>query len=189
MKQAHSTPYIRSRSSDESDPDEKENSLPNAAAELGVDDDETMYKYNGVHFNAGCSCSSTDLSNLADFYNESEDPVVTEHWMSLYQEQKDGIHAAAQAALLQSMDKHLSDSVDQLLAEYSPKRLTPEKRDTMVRCLVNRSMDRLPTIGEGFFALEKCYSADFPPSFEFPSARLARSKEMPNIADIDEYDD
>ena len=84
----------------------------------------------------------------------------------------------------------ISDSVDDLLHQ-SPKR-SPKAMDG---CLskdapINRSMDlpmNLNAANQGFFALEKCQSADFQGKhFDLPRSRLLRSKEMPNIADVDD---
>lgn len=53
---------------------------------------------------------------------------------------------------------------------------------------MNKSMD-IPMLSketEGFFALSKCQSADFKPKIDVPRQRLLRSKEMPNIADVDD---
>lgn len=43
--------------------------------------------FGGVQFNTGSS-SSTDLSQLLQFYNESGNPEITEQWMNLYRAQK-----------------------------------------------------------------------------------------------------
>jgi hypothetical protein len=177
MKQAHSSPYIRARlNDDDTELEEKENSVP---AVMSADESISQPALRTVHFNAGCSCSSTDLSNLVDFYNESSDEFVVKHWMNLYQEQKD-----------QARNNIPTATSNRAVSMESLKKTCVDKKDYMSKCFANRSMDRLPTINEGFFALEKCYSADFPPSdYHLPPSRLARSKEYANFADIVDYGD
>jgi hypothetical protein len=163
--------------------------------------DEIIYQINDVQFNAGCSSSSTDLDKLIEFYNSHSDEETLAQWMNIYEEQKlaNSISAASNnnnnnngTNLSRFKNRDISDSVDDLLHQ-SPKR-TLKTIDALSKdAPFNRSMD-LPIHGsnnDGFFALEKCQSVDFHSTkFDLPSARLLRSKEMPNIADIedDEYD-
>jgi len=63
-----------------------------------------------MQFNTGSS-SSTDLSNLIHFYNNSDNPDVVSHWMGLYEEQK--ITSASQHAewSTRGMDNMVPDRI------------------------------------------------------------------------------
>jgi len=148
--------------------------------------DEIFSKMSAVQFDAGCSSSSTDLDKLIKFYNEHNDEETLAQWMNIYEEQKLANSIAAASSPLTKKKKEISDSVDDLFHQ-SPKRTTNPIDYLTKEVPFNRSMD-LPIAGrenDGFFALEKCQSADFPLKFELPR-KLLRSKEMPNIADVDD---
>jgi hypothetical protein len=162
--------------------------------------DEIIYQINAVQFNAGCSSSSTDLDKLIEFYNSHSDEETLAQWMNIYEEQKlaNSISASSNrnhnnnngSNLGRFKNRDISDSVDDLL-HSSPKR-TLKTIDALSKdAPFNRSMDLPPihsTNNDGFFALEKCQSVDFTPTkkYDLPTARLQRSKEMPNIADIED---
>jgi hypothetical protein len=156
--------------------------------------DEIIYQINAVQFNAGCSSSSTDLDKLIEFYNSHSDEETLAQWMNIYEEQKLANSISANnnnngSNLGRFKNRDISDSVDDLLHQ-SPKR-TLKTIDALSKdAPFNRSMD-LPighsSNNDGFFALEKCQSVDFTPTkFDLPTTRLLRSKEMPNIADIED---
>jgi hypothetical protein len=167
--------------------------------------DEIMYQINAVQFNAGCSSSSTDLDKLIEFYNNHSDEDTMAQWMNIYEEQKlansiatnsragnnnnNHHHYGGETNLGRFKNRDISDSVDDLLHQSPTKRI-PKAIDALNKeAPFNRSMD-LPITGadkDGFFALEKCQSVDFHTTkFDLPSARLLRSKELANIADIDD---
>jgi hypothetical protein len=164
--------------------------------------DEIMYQINAVQFNAGCSSSSTDLDKLIEFYNNHSDEDTMAQWMNIYEEQKlansiatnsragnNNNHYGGETNLGRFKNRDISDSVDDLLHQSPTKRI-PKAIDALNKeAPFNRSMD-LPITGadkDGFFALEKCQSVDFHTTkFDLPSARLLRSKELANIADIDD---
>lgn len=90
-----------------------------------------------------------------------------------------------------------SDSADNLpktVINKTPKAAVTQKSP------FNRSMDAIQKQNEGFFTLgklcsaiiyflEKCYSADFPTKIEMPTSRLMRTKEMPDITDVDDSEE
>uniref|UniRef100_A0A7E4VC92 Uncharacterized protein n=1 Tax=Panagrellus redivivus TaxID=6233 RepID=A0A7E4VC92_PANRE len=154
---------------------------------IDFDKADLLGRISAVQFNAGCSSSSTDLDKLIEFYNDHSDEDVLAQWMTIYEEQKlansIGKVVRQTSPLSRHKNREISDSVDDLLHQ-SPKRQNPRHSSVDF----NRSMD-LPIHGQdldGFFALEKCRSADFWPKYDLPLSRLSRCKEMPNIADVDD---
>uniref|UniRef100_A0A914DEV3 Uncharacterized protein n=1 Tax=Acrobeloides nanus TaxID=290746 RepID=A0A914DEV3_9BILA len=179
LRGAHSTPYILGRI------EEKENE-PHRSNRMLNNSDDLMLKMNSVHFNAGCSSSSTDLNTLVQFYNESADPEIIRQWMNIYQEHKQTKCNSESPLRWQSKEKNYSDSADNLTKTSDQKSST---NTSPQKCAFNRSMDALQGNKEGFFALAKCYSADFPTKIEMPTSRLIRTKEMPDITDVDDAEE
>ncbi|CAD5212127.1 unnamed protein product [Bursaphelenchus okinawaensis] len=183
LREAHSTPYILKEI------DEKENSTHSEST--STRDIAVKSALEKVQFNTGCSSSSSDLTKFIEFYNDSSDQDVVDGWMKVYQKHKDGpVHQNSNNSeedVRRSHNTLYSDSTESLTPTSSrdPK---PDSQCTMQKRSVNRSMDVLPTINEGFYALEKCVSVEFPPKQMVPPSRLCRSKEMPNIADVDDYE-
>ncbi|CAD5216423.1 unnamed protein product [Bursaphelenchus xylophilus] len=184
LREAHSTPYILKEI------DEKENSTHSQSNSSR--DVNTKSALDRVQFNTGCSSSSSDLTKFMEFYNDSADQDVVDGWMEVYQQQKNGpVHQNSGTSDEDTRRSHntlYSDSTESLSHPTSSREPKAESQCSMQKRSVNRSMDVLPTINEGFYALEKCVSVEFSPKQMIPPSRLCRSKEMPNIADVDDYE-
>ncbi|KAI6184157.1 hypothetical protein M3Y97_00566200 [Aphelenchoides bicaudatus] len=136
-----------------------------------------------VQFNAGCSSSSTDLSQLLEIYNDVGENAGFDEWLIQYKKQhnmldeKNGSGTISiegyEGKLLKLLNQSIRDQASNYIGAINN---------------MHRSMDVLPIIKEGFFALEKCVSTDFAPKNYAPPSKLCRSKEMPNILDEDGYE-
>ena len=235
LREAHSTPYIGS--SREENKIQKRIDLytfPTSTVNINLDNENLTEKidglFPGIQFNTGSSSSSTDLSQLLQFYNESENSDISEQWMNLYraqkmanqkqenespiqqqqdpqqkqqqQQQMSSTNTQQQQQQQQILNKNHSESADNLFRKSCQSSTTSStnlcgcndvktnKNDddekSRLKYSINRSMDVLPIVKENFRILEKCCSVDL--QKKQISTRLARSKEMPNIADVDDYD-
>jgi len=146
-----------------------------------------------AHFTSG-SCSSVDLSTLMEFYNDSADPEILSAWKRLYEEQRRAESSSSVDILRNQQKKPHSESVDNLHDEQgsSPNssRCGSHEVENSLKYSINRSMDVLPILAkDNFRLLEKCCSVELSGKSLFPPSRvLKRSKEMPNIADVDSDD-
>jgi hypothetical protein len=145
LRSAQSTPYIRSPT--EIIINEKENS--NECLSVGRN------KQDGLQFNAGCSSSSSDLSQLMEIYNDLGDSSDFEEWVKLYKKQRleDEKNRSFNS---ETNEGYLSDSFGNLITPKSCSTQSISRDEASNYANMNvmrRSMDTLPIIKEGFFAL------------------------------------
>ncbi|TMS35169.1 hypothetical protein L596_002623 [Steinernema carpocapsae] len=175
LREASSAPYIRAPNA-ESETEMADEGFERRDSDLTAD---APFRKT-VRFNAGTTSSSTDLLNLIEFYRDSDDADTVDHWISIYEEHKNGQQQDSPSNLC----KTKYESVDDLLNRSQNSSLSKDSKNSLPKYLVNRSMDHLPTDKENTRCLEKCRSADFPGRIQPPQQKLSRSKEMPNIADV-----
>lgn len=146
LRSAQSTPYIRAPTEIANNEKENSNECLSASRE----------KQDGVQFNAGCSSSSSDLSQLMEIYNDLGGSSDFEEWVKLYKKQR--LQNEKNSSFISetfSNESYLSDSCGNLLTPQScsTQSVSRDQVSNYADVSMRRSMDMLPTIKEGFFAL------------------------------------